>query len=393
MSRRFKEIILSAAALGMLAMPTAVLADGSHKVAQDWPIELGTTGSTEALLVIDGTSYCFAGTLGGLVEDASGFYILSNNHVLAQTNLLAAGAPIIQPASLDGVCSGAVSPETVGHLSDYVPIEFCTPFKRNLMRCANNTVDAAIAGVVAGMVYPDGAILDIGAPATTSASATLGMAVQKSGRTSGHTTGTVAAVDVDLLVCYFDPCTEPSDVARFVNQVRVDGAFSAPGDSGSLILECVDDGAGECLPDPEAVGLLFAGGASTTFFNPIDAVFSELNIAMAGCGTSGTSGTNCFPPTTDEGSNPNKGGKGGGNGKKKSLGAGLEFASEVRARHADELLERRGVMGTGLSIDENGDPVIEVYVKSATAEAGRPIPSDLDGIAVRVIVTGQIRAF
>ena len=391
MSRRFKEIFLSAAAFGMLAMPTAVRADDSHKVAQVWPIELGTTGSTQELLDIDGISYCFAGTLGGLVEDASdppNSYILSNNHVLAQTNAMDPddGVPIIQPASLDNDCSSAGAPP-VANLSDFAVIEFCTPFNRAMMRCANNTADAAIAGVVANTVDPYGAILDIGEPATTSASATLGMAVQKSGRTSGHTTGTVAAVDVVVLVCYFDPCTEPNDVARFVNQVRVDGDFSAPGDSGSLILECTDDGAGGCEPFPEAVGLLFAGGASTTFFNPIDAVFSALNVAMAGCGAA------CFTPTTDDGSNPKKGGKGGGNGKKKSLGAGLDFASEVRARHTDELLERRGVMGTGLSIDDNGDPVIEVYVKSATAEAGRPIPSDLDGIAVRVIVTGQIRAF
>lgn len=385
-----KQIFLPAAALGMLAMPTAVLADGSHKGAQDWPIELGTTGSTEAPLNIDGTEYCFAGTLGGLVEDAVGnAYILSNNHVLAQTNAMTAGEPIIQPALYDDgdVCSGLVAPASVAILSDFVAIEFCTPFNRALMRCANNEADAAIAGVAAGAVDPYGAILDIGAPATTSASATLGMAVQKSGRTSGHTTGTVAAVDVVVLVCYFDPCTEPSDVARFVNQVRVDGAFSAPGDSGSLILKCDDDDVDVCAPLPVAVGLLFAGGASTTFFNPIDAVFSELNVAMAGCGEP------CFTQTTDDGSTTKNGKSGGNNGKKKSFGAGLEFASEVRARHTDELLERRGVMGTGLGLDENGDPVIEVYVKSATAEAGRPIPSDLDGIAVRVIVTGQIRAF
>ncbi|MCH9012959.1 MAG: hypothetical protein IIA68_07860 [Proteobacteria bacterium] len=382
-----KRIFLPAAALGMLAMPTAVLADGSHKGAQVWPIELGTTGSTEALLDIDGIEYCFAGTLGGLVEDDA--YILSNNHVLAQTNAMAAGEPIIQPALFDDgdVCSGVVEPVAVANLSDFVPIVFCEPVGRFMMKCANNTVDAAIAGVVGGAVNVDGVILDIGEPAETSASATLGTLVQKSGRTSGHTTGTVAAVDVDVLVCYFDPCNDPSDVARFVNQVRVDGAFSAPGDSGSLILECVDDGAGGCAPLPVAVGLLFAGGASTTFFNPIDAVFSELNVAMAGCGEP------CFTQTTDDGSTTKNGKGGGNNGKKKSFGAGLDFASEVRAQHTDELLERRGVMGTGLSVDENGDPVIEVYVKSATAEAGRPIPSDLDGIAVRVIVTGQIRAF
>ena len=49
--------------------------------------------------------------------------------------------------------------------------------------------------------------------------------------------------------------------------------------------------------------------------------------------------------------------------------------------------------GTGISVDEFGDSVIEVYVKDATGEADNPIPSDLEGIPVRVIVTGQIWAY
>src|SRR5262245_57274345 len=43
-----------------------------------------------------------AGTFGALVRDASGTYLLSNNHVLANENRLPAGSPIFQPGLLDG---------------------------------------------------------------------------------------------------------------------------------------------------------------------------------------------------------------------------------------------------------------------------------------------------
>ena len=206
MSNWIKRIFLPAAALGMLAMPTGVLADGSHMHtdAQVPPIKLGTTGSTQAMLIIDGTEYCFAGTLGGLVEDDAApddaappaLYILSNNHVLAQTNAMdpAAVVPIIQPALFDdpAVCSGDAAPEIVANLSDFVPIVFCEPVGRFMMKCKNNTVDAAIASVVDGAVDADGIILDIGEPAETSASATLGMWTCSSATSIPATTRTIS---------------------------------------------------------------------------------------------------------------------------------------------------------------------------------------------------------
>ena len=63
-----------------------------------------------------------------------------------------------------------------------------------------------------------------------------------------------------------------SGVARFVGQIMIEpGPFSAPGDSGSLIV--VRNGPDSGKP----VGLLFAGSSFFTFANPIDAVLSELS--------------------------------------------------------------------------------------------------------------------
>ncbi len=379
-----------AAAVALLSYGAIAHADSSHDEAQPLlPIELGTTGSTNESLWIDGIAYCFAGTLGGLFEDAAGsLYILSNNHVLAQTNTLSAGEPIIHPALLDGVCSEGVTPVTVAHLSDYVRIKFCKPSGM----CQANRVDAAIAGVVAGTVDPDGEILDIGVPATTSASPVGGMGVQKSGRTTGHTKGQIESVDVNVFVCYDDPCDDthpdwPKNIAYFVNQFVVMGNFSGPGDSGSLILECDGDGAGGCAEFPAVVGLLFAGGINITIANSMDEVSSALDIAVAGCGES------CFGGGGGGGGKPPWAGGRNGNGSSAEEPLALRIAKEVKARHVDALLDIPGVVGAGIGVDNAGEPVIHVFTRSATRDADHPIPTELEGVSVQVIVTGPIRAF
>ena len=101
----------------------------------------------------------------------------------------------------------------------------------------------------------------------------IGTKVQKSGRTTGYTTGVIDAVQIRISVGY-----GRQGVGLFVDQFRVRGddnrAFSDRGDSGSLITT---------LPDNQPVGLLFAGNAlaNQTFANPIETVLSELNLQIA----------------------------------------------------------------------------------------------------------------
>ena len=64
-----------------------------------------------------------AGTLGCVVRDrASGErLILSNNHVLANSNDAAPGDPIVQPGAADG---GQVSQDAIAYLERFCPIQF-----------------------------------------------------------------------------------------------------------------------------------------------------------------------------------------------------------------------------------------------------------------------------
>lgn len=229
----------------------------------DRPIPMGISGGN--INDMDGF-YCCGGTLGGLVEDASGTqYILSNNHVIARGNRASLGDVIVQPGLIDTGC--AMNPaEQVGTLSDFVEIDF----RRN------NLVDAAIAEVAPGMVDSSGYIHSVGTPSGSVATAFTGQAVQKSGRTTGHTFGTVSTLDATVNVSYPNRCgSNRGKTATFINTFFVTpGTFSAGGDSGSLIVDTAGN--------PNAVGLLFAGSSSYTIGNPMDHVLNAFNVTMVG---------------------------------------------------------------------------------------------------------------
>ena len=49
---------------------------------------------------------CCSGTLGALIQDASGRqYLLSNNHVLARSDQATVGDTIVQPGLIDNNCT------------------------------------------------------------------------------------------------------------------------------------------------------------------------------------------------------------------------------------------------------------------------------------------------
>ncbi len=201
-----------------------------------------------------------AGTLGAFVTDTDeATYALSNWHVLAGSTSAAPGDPILQPGPYDG----GTAADQVGTLDRAAPLE---PTVRNV-------VDAALCLLDDPQVeatYPIGTV-------SATAPAEGGEHVGKIGRTTGITAGQVTAVELDgVRVGYGDELGE----LTFDNQIEVEGdqgAFSAGGDSGSLVYR----------EDAVALGLLFAGsqtggpgGAGLTFCNPIDDVLRALEVRL-----------------------------------------------------------------------------------------------------------------
>ena len=67
-------------------------------------------------------------------------------------------------------------------------------------------------------------------------------------------------------------------------------------------------------------------------------------------------------------------------------------ARAVKTRHEAALMEVPGVSGVGLSQDEAGRPVIEVYVETRTPALERRLPALLEGVPVRIGETGGFEA-
>lgn len=195
-----------------------------------------------------------AGTLGAIVYEKNGQpLILSNNHVLANSSngkdrRARIGDLILQPGVYDG---GLKSANAIAKLYKYVALANYPAANR--MDCAlakplkNNLVDPKIMeiGKVEGVRPPS-----------------LGMTVQKSGRSSGITTGEIRALEVSVNVDYGQ-----GRVLRFENQILTT-AMSVPGDSGSLVLDM----------NNSAIGLLFAGSDTTTVMNPIQEILDVLKV-------------------------------------------------------------------------------------------------------------------
>lgn len=197
-----------------------------------------------------------AGTLGCLVTDNTdgSLCILSNNHVMADSNAASIGDLVIQPGDADG---GSSPGDDIATLKRFVTID-----------CAGtNRVDAAIAQVInradvearfkddlmpypgpdhraVGLLYAGGGgrtllnpirdvmgLLDISflAGAGAIGTAEIGMAVEKVGRTTEYTTGQVMEIDVTATVGTYQ-CGN----AMFDGQIATCD-MSCPGDSGSLV--------------------------------------------------------------------------------------------------------------------------------------------------------------
>ena len=186
-------------------------------------------------------------------------YILSNNHVLANSNDASIGDPILQPGPYDG---GTVPADVIGNLSRFIPITFEPPIPRAQH---NNLIDAAVAEVpfhdIDREVYWIGDIRGW----RRKSKVVVGNVIKKTGRTTNFTVGRITAINATVDVGYGG-----GKVARFKNQF-ISTALSAGGDSGSLVTTL----------DNIAVGLLFAGSDTATIINPIETVRSLLKVEVA----------------------------------------------------------------------------------------------------------------
>lgn len=96
------------------------------------------------------------------------------------------------------------------------------------------------------------------------ATASLSLSVQKSGKTSGHTRGSVTVVGAAVTIGF------PGGRKAFFTDQIITTKMGGPGDSGSLLLDNTN----------RAVGLLFAGSHANTIYHPIQEVLAFLRVRL-----------------------------------------------------------------------------------------------------------------
>ena len=228
---------------------------------------------------------CAAGTIGAMVTSSgitttpqsgsitayshnSGYswssgtpvYMLSCNHVFANEDGATAADAMDQPGRYDNSCNTG---NNVGTLYAW----------NDISSTSNNLYDAAIAecnpsisGGWTGHMAPASAGLYSPASGTSAIDPSVGMAVEKVGRTTGLTTGSIAGINVTIKVSY------TSFTATFVNQIYVKGSFIKAGDSGSMMVT------NNSNHDP--VGLDFAGSSRSSFANPIKPIEEDFGLSF-----------------------------------------------------------------------------------------------------------------
>lgn len=359
----------------------------NNSLAQNLTSYLGSSGGNQKDSETSGNSiFCCSGTLGSAVTRGGNLYILSNNHVLARDDLgmvtsgTTPGDNIIQPGLADTNCGQGIF-GIIANLSQFY----------NLETGAAPKIDAAIAQPLqSGVVDSQGRILYLGATTDTNnvpvpgaphggsglpiTSTLLNRGVAKSGRTTGLTCSSISSISTTLTVQYPKGCNSTATFSEtFVNQVTVaGGGFSAPGDSGSLIVT-------QDTADP--VGLLFAGSDQDTAGNPVVDVlnyFQSGTNVMTFVGGATHQVIGCTLPTASA----------------SAVGAvslsavssqTLQRAIALRAAHESELLARPAVqaLGVGASQDSVGEAAIVFFVTKGAARTG--IPQEVEGIRTRII--------
>ena len=300
-------------------------------------------------------AFCCGGTLGSLLTNGTTRFILSNNHIFARTDQAAAGEDISQPGLIDNGCR---IPPTI--VADYT----------RAIRLGNN-VDCAIAQLRTGTMDSTGFIEGIGTISSSTSAPAVGMAVIKSGRTTGTTTGNIASVNTSVKVQYQQGCNSGKKfTVSYTNQVLINSSsFSAGGDSGSLIVS--NDGAFH------PVALLFAGSSSTTIANPINEVLGKLGGGLSFVGSNSSGGPNSGT-TTQTAQVPK---------------AEVFHAAKALERRRFNLMSRGSVLGVGVgAADTAGKAAIIVYVDKGASK--RPqLPTQISGVPVKVHMTDAFVAF
>jgi hypothetical protein len=374
-------IVTATAGTQTASLGASVVYPNDNAGSQSIPVKLGTSGGNATDV---GSTVCCIGTMGSLWTraDIARPLILSNNHVLDKSSFGTVGDAIDQPGQ--SACFGG-STKQIAALTQAAALAPAGTTQGRTGASPSNT-DSAIAQITVGGVDLTGTILDLGPasptsiadapPSATLATATLGLAVAKSGRTTGLTCSTVGSINTNIQVAYETSCGSNVTAfnAQFANQVVVSGGnFSAGGDSGSLIVT-------QATARP--VALLYGGSPTDTVGNPIQDVVTALSPSVPNTLTivGGADHAVSCAPTASGGAN-----QAGALSTTVPLSATeRQRVTAVQARRSGMLMQDSSVRSVevGASADSPGEGALIIHLSRG---ANAPIPAVVDGVRTRVV--------
>ncbi|KOA78103.1 hypothetical protein [Clostridium botulinum] len=194
------------------------------------------------------------GTAGCLVTNGVSKFVLSNNHVIANANMLPINSPITQPALKHG---GHTSNDTIATLHKYMPLRFI-----NGQQEPTNYTDCAL-GLLTKSNIMSSEIALIGKPICVK-NPKLNTHVRKVGAISGLTEGDIISVDATFRSNY------PNNKRCLFKDQIITTPMAQNGDSGAILVD-----SNRC-----AVGLLFVTNTNLTAFNRLSTVLDQLDVHL-----------------------------------------------------------------------------------------------------------------
>jgi len=221
-----------------------------------------------------------AGTMGALVRDQAGaIFGLSNNHVTGSCSHSPPNLPILAPGVAD-VAPNGLNPFTIGLHHKSLAME--AGAAGNVDIFANK--DAAVFRIV-NVDSVTSMQRDVYDTPNIVETPSVGMSVEKVGRTTGHTKGKIVGQELmPVLVGVDAPTYQFRAFIYFSNVFVVHGDgdyFSDNGDSGALVVCRKPDGA------ISAIGMIFAGGPDSgapgnkkSLVLPLQPILDDLGVTL-----------------------------------------------------------------------------------------------------------------
>ena len=250
------------------------------RTVQTRPVCVGASG-------MNSVDVCAVATIGCRLKDRvpspnTGYFALSNNHVFARlngvnidgsifANSVRVGEEVQQPAQGEFINCLKTGLQ-IGTLSDWELYRYAGGEGSDFRLSAPpNIIDAAIAAVTPNTMDFNPPTDTYGAISRNPITASIGLKIQKVGRTTFWTHGTV--VGINGIIFIPDGAQSSLHTRCIITERATSGIFSAGGDSGSLVVTEVAN---------RPVGLVFAGAGdnSTSVICPMGPILDRFNLMV-----------------------------------------------------------------------------------------------------------------